>query len=421
MIPALALALPWVVCLLFVRFGTRFPSALPDGRASVRSADVGSTDVGTADAATHDAVELRWPAISVVVPARNEAHNIGACLASLTASEYPDFEVVVVDDRSEDETREIARATAPGRARRLAVVEGARLPEGWLGKPWACHQGARAARGEILLFTDADTVHGPRLLARALAGLREERADLLTLVGRQRMNTFWERLLQPHVFLGMLFRFPDFERTAANSRWRDAIANGQFIMMPRGAYERVGGHEAVRDEVVEDLALAQHVKRAGMRLRVRGAEDALETRMYRSLRELVDGWSKNLVLGGQQSFPRWMRPLLPPVALAVGALLWLLPPVVLVLAGSGLLSGRLTLPGGLGPTATFVWAVLAVSASVAQFGYFSRRMGVGAWYGLLYPLGAALTSYIFVRSWARGSNVEWKGRAYRVPAAGERP
>ncbi|MDZ7781021.1 MAG: glycosyltransferase family 2 protein [Gemmatimonadota bacterium] len=411
MIVALALALPWLACLAFVRFGVRFPSSLP-------VAGEGERPIVRGEHERPD--EPYWPLVTVVVPARNEAHNIRACLASLTASRYPNFEVVVVDDRSEDGTGEVARATAAGAAHRLTVVEGATLPEGWLGKPWACHQGARAARGEVLLFTDADTVHGPRLLERALTGLRQERADLLTLVGRQRMDTFWERLLQPHVFLGMLFRFPDFERTVANDRWRDAIANGQFIMMPREAYARVGGHEVVRDEVVEDLALAQHVKRAGMRLRVRGAEDALETRMYRSLRELIDGWSKNLVLGGQQSFPRWARPLVPPVALVLGALLWLVPPAVLLLAGTEVLTGRPLLLGGLEPTVSLTWAALAVSASVAQFGYFSLRMGAGARYGLLYPLGAVLTSYIFLRSWVRGRNVRWKGRAYRVPAAGDR-
>jgi hypothetical protein len=269
----------------------------------------------------------------------------------------------------------------------------------------------------VLLFTDADTVHGPTLLGRAVRAMREERADLLTLIGRQVMGTFWERLVQPHVFLGMLFRFPDFERVAANDRWRDAIANGQFILMPGEAYRRIGGHAAVRDEVVEDLALAQHVKRAGLRLRVRSAEDDLGTRMYRSLSELVAGWSKNLVLGGQQSFPPWMRPLVPPVALLSSVLLWLLPPVVLLSAGGLAWAGRTSawLPG------TALWAGVAVGASVLQYAWFSRRMGASPAYGLIYPLGAAVAGFIFLRSWTRGTRVRWKGRDYRVPAASSRP
>lgn len=390
------LALPWVALLLFVRLAVRFPRALP--------------------LASGSAPPGGWPSVSVIVPARDEAHNIGRCLGTLTSSTYPDFEIIVVDDRSEDGTGDLARARHPDSARRILVVPGAPLPKGWLGKPWACEQGAAAATGQVLLFTDADTTHAPDLLERAVRGLVDEQADLLTLVGTQIMGTFWERLVQPHVFLGMLFRFPDFERVAANDRWRDAIANGQFIMMPRDAYACVGRHESVRDEVVEDLALAQHVKRAGMRLRVRGAEDVLSTRMYRSLGELVAGWSKNLMIGGQQSFPRWIRPLVPPLAVAGGVLLWLVPPIALAVAVSGM-AGE-----GRGMASTFfIWAAIAVAASASLFAYFSARMGAPAWYGLLYPLGALVTSFIFLRSWIRGRNVVWKGRRYRVPATGTRP
>ena len=397
MTPAVLFALPWVALLLFVRFVVRLPGPLP--------------------AAGGDPPPDGWPTVSVIVPARNEEHNIGRCLESLAASAYPAFEIVVVDDRSDDRTHELASAVPPGAADRIHVVPGTPLPEGWLGKPWACLQGSREAVGDVLLFTDADTVHGSELLERAVRGLLEDRADLLTLIGSQIMDTFWERLVQPHVFLGMLFRFPDFERVAANDRWRDAIANGQFIMMPRGSYDRLGGHEAVRDEVVEDLALAQHVKRAGMQLRVRSAEDALATRMYRSLGELIAGWSKNLVIGGQQSFPRWMRPLVPPMAVLGGLALWVAPPMVLLASGAWLAVGL----AGAAASQFLVWSVIAVAASALQFGYFSVRMGAPARYGLAYPLGAAVTTFILLRSWIRGRNVRWKGREYRVPATGSRP
>lgn len=406
---AILAALPWVASLLFVLFWTRFPRELPtSGRGGDPSASGESRES---------------PSVSVVVPARNEEHNIARCVSSLVASDYPDFEIVVVDDRSEDDTARVARGVPVGHARRVRVVEGEPLPDGWLGKPWACLQGARAASGDVLLFTDADTVHAPELLARAIRGLREEDADLLTLVGRQLMETFWERLLQPHVFLAMLFRFPDFERVAGNDRWRDAIANGQYIMMPATSYHRLGGHEAVKDQVVEDLALAQHVKRAGMRLRVRAAEDGLSTRMYRSLGELIEGWSKNLIIGGQLTFPRWMRPLIPPVALTMSVLMWLVPPAVLVgLAVASAVGGDPFWGGPAGtPPVLFVWATVAVAAGTIQFGYFTRRMGASPWYGLLYPVAAALTTYIFLRSWVRGRNVRWKGRDYRVPSASSSP
>jgi chlorobactene glucosyltransferase len=391
------LALPWLGLVIFVRFVVRIPRELP-------AAADGPTPPGGAAAPVPD-----MPFVSVIVPARNERLNIERCLRSLTASRYPAFEVVVIDDRSEDETAALASEAPPSNARDVRVIRGAELPEGWLGKPWACHQGADAARGELLLFTDADTTHAPDLLGRAVAGLREERADLLTVLGRQLMETFWERLVQPHIFLMMLFRFPDFERTAKNHRWRDAIANGQFLLFTREAYAAIGGHAAVRDEVVEDLALAQHVKRAGLALRIRGAEDLLATRMYRSLSELVGGWSKNLVIGGLQSLPHALRPVVAPVSFLSGVALWIAPPLLLVASLAGAV-----------PEAFVVWAATVCALSALTFAVFTRQMG-GPWtYGLLYPLGAGVGTYIFLRSWARGRNVEWKGRRYTLPATSER-
>jgi chlorobactene glucosyltransferase len=381
--------LPWVGVLAFLLFVARLPRELPPARAATAAS--GPT-----------------PRVSVIVPARNEAPNIEACVRSLIASTYPAFEVVVVDDRSEDGTGALARSLGGGTADRVVVVDGTELPDGWLGKPWACHQGAAHATGELLLFTDADTRHAPELLARAVAGLDEERADLLTVVGRQLMETFWERIVQPQIFMLMLFRFPRFERTARSAPWREAIANGQYMLFRREAYHAIGGHEAVRGEVVEDLVLAQRVKRAGLRLRIRGAQAELATRMYRSLPQLVEGWSKNIVLGGLRSLPPWLRPLMPALSLAAGIALWIAPPLAL-------LAGVL----GVGSAALLVWSAAVCTVSAATWALFSRQMGIPAGYGLLYPVGAAVGSYIFVRSWARGGHVVWKGRSYQLPSIWE--
>lgn len=383
-------ALPWLGILVFLLFVVRVPRELPSG----------------------DRADADRPFVSIIVPARNESINIENCLTSLTASTYPAFEVIVVDDRSEDGTADIARSVSQGYARDLRVVAGADLPEGWLGKPWACHQGSLVARGELLLFTDADTTHGPPLLGRAVAGMDEEGADLLTIVGRQLMETFWERLVQPQIFLVMLFRFPNFEKSVRNGRWRDAIANGQFLLYRREVYDALGGHEAVRDEVVEDLALAQITKREGRRLRMRSAEADFATRMYRSLGELVAGWSKNLVLGGLQSVPALLRPIVAPASLLAGTGLWLAPPFALLVASLGWASGI----GG----PVFLWAVVVCAVSALTFALFTSKMGAPAAYGLLYPLGAAVGTYIFLRSWIRGRNVEWKGRRYRVRPLSDR-
>lgn len=384
----LLLALPWLLLLAFVLLVVREPSELPLApRPDAASA----------------------PLISVIVPARNEALNIEVCLGSLTRSTWPAFEVIVVDDRSSDGTGRMARSVAAGGARRVVVIDGQELPAEWLGKPWACWQGAREARGDLLLFTDADTTHGPELLARSVAGLEEEGADLLSLMGRQLMETFWEKLVQPQVFFAMACRYPRFEGVARRSGWRDAIANGQFMLFRREAYEALGGHEAVRDEIVEDLALAQLVKREGRQLRIRRADKDLATRMYRSLSQLVEGWSKNIVMGGLQSFPPWLRPLIAPVSLTIGVALWLAPPIALILSLLGVLG-----------SAWVTWSASVCFVSVVMWAHFTRRMGAPAAYGLLYPLGALVGVYIFLRSWMRGRHVVWKDRRYELRPLSER-
>jgi len=386
MLLPLLLATPWLAVLAFLVLRVRLPSELPAGPPA------------------------RTPPVSVIVPARNEALNIRACVGSLIASSYPDFEVIVVDDRSDDGTAELACSLGAGNARRVEVVPGVDPPSGWLGKPWACSQGARVARGELLLFTDADTVHGSALLGRAVAALEGEPADLVTVAGRQLMETFWERLVQPQVFLTMLFRFYDVEWAVRRGRWRDAIANGQFMLFRRDAYEALGGHEAVRDEVVEDLALAQRTVRAGRRMSVHMAEDDLATRMYRSLAELVAGWSKNILTGGLQSMPPRLRPIIAPVSALTGFGLWILPPSLLPAAALGV--------GGPGLLA---WSALTVATSALLFSIFTARMGAPFRYGLLYPLGAAVGMFIFLRAWGRGRRVEWKGRSYVLKDVSEAP
>jgi len=375
------LALPWVVLVLFMVLRVRLPTAIPE----------------------HPASWSAPPLVSVIVPARNEERSIETVLRSLTASRYPAFEILVVDDRSDDDTRERARTVDRGGAARLEVIVGEPLPEGWLGKPWACWQGASRARGDLLVFTDADTVHGPDLLGRAVAYLDEEEADAVTLMGRQLLETFWERVVQPHIFLAMWIRYPALARPLRPERWASAIANGQYILFRREVYESFDGHRSVRGEVVEDQALAQGLVRSGYRLSVGGAEADFATRMYRSLGEIVAGWSKNLILGGLRSLPAWLRPIAPPLMLLSALILWLLPPALLVAALIGTSGGP-----------SLVWASCITGLSALFWALVCRRMGVPGRFGLLYPLGAAVGLWIMVRSWSRMGRVEWKGREYRV-------
>lgn len=335
------------------------------------------------------------PLVSVIIPARNESATIETVVHSVLASTYRTLELLVVDDRSTDHTAALVERVAMGDPR-VRLVCGEPLPPGWYGKPWACLQGYRAARGELLLFTDADTRHAPELLARSVGALRESGADLFTVAPRQLCVTFWERVVMPQIWFLLASRYhPD--RVNRARRERDVIANGQFILMPRESYEAVGTHEAVRGEVAEDLALAQAFHRAGRRVRFVFAEKLMETRMYRSLPELVEGWSKNMYLGGRRSFPG--QPLLQalvPVMLVASFAFWLIPPAALVTWGA------------LEPAAAVSVALSAVFWMLVSYG-----MRIPVWYGLLYPLGALIALYIGARSaWRGGRRVEWRGRAY---------
>ena len=347
--------------------------------------------------------------VSIIVPARNEAGTIETLVRSLLASDYRPFELLVVDDRSTDETAAIIGRLAASDPR-VRVVPGMPLPGGWYGKPWACEQGFRAAQGELLLFTDADTRHAPELLGRAVAALGREHADLVTVAPRQLCLGFWERVIMPHIWLLLGLRYHP-ERVNRAHRPRDVIANGQFILTTRAAYEAVGGHGAVRHEVAEDLALAQAYLRHGRRIHFAFAERLMETRMYRSLPQLIEGWSKNVYLGGRRSFPDEpvLRALVP-LMLVAAAMFWLLPPAMLVASALGAGVDR-----QVGP------AALATGLSALFWGLVSFGMRIPASYGLLYPLGAAMSLYIFARSTWRGSRrVEWRGRVYEQEGDGVR-
>jgi chlorobactene glucosyltransferase len=340
------------------------------------------------------------PLVSVVLPARNEAVNIGACVGSLLQSEYTNLEVIIVDDASVDGTGDIARTLAEG-DRRVRLVESARLPAGWLGKCWACWQGQRHATGSVLLFTDADTRHGPTLLGHALGALKQTGAALVSAVPRQDMETFWERVVLPHIFMILALRYPDLERVNRSRNPRAAIANGQFIMITRAAYEKAGGHEAIRSEVVEDLRLAQNVVAGGGRLHVAHAEDLMRTRMYRSLGEIMEGWSKNLAAGARSSVASWLRPVLPWILGLLVMAYWVAPAWAFI----GGITGFLIPP-------VFRWGTVTTVAALAFWVGALHRFRVPVVYAIFFPVGGLVAGLLFLRSAIRGERVSWKGRTY---------
>src|SRR5580700_793660 len=229
------------------------------------------------------------PEVSVIVPARNEEACLGACLQSLASQTGASFEIIVVDDGSTDRTPEIARSF-PG----VRVVNPGPLPPGWTGKNNALVAGAKDARGEWLLFTDADTVHRAGSLACSMAEVRERGVALLSYSPEQEVHGICEKAVMPVLFaeLASTYRPSEVSDPASPA----AAANGQYILISREAYDAVGGHTAVACSLLEDVALARAVKASGRRIFFRYGGDAVRTRMYRSFAQLREGWTKNLVL-----------------------------------------------------------------------------------------------------------------------------
>jgi glycosyltransferase involved in cell wall biosynthesis len=233
--------------------------------------------------------------LTVIIPARNEEDCLGACLESLVAQSEDvfklgsDWELIVVDDDSRDRTAEIARGFQG-----VTVVKAAKLEKGWTGKANAVWTAARKARGKWLLFTDADTVHEPGGLRRGLHEATRHKVGMLSYSPRQIVTGFAQRSLMPLVFCELALAYPPAKVSDPNQRV--AAANGQFLLVEREAYRRIGGHPAVKDKVLEDVELAFTAKRRKVGLRFRYADDAVATRMYRSTAAMIEGWSKNLAL-----------------------------------------------------------------------------------------------------------------------------
>jgi hypothetical protein len=229
------------------------------------------------------------PLVSVIVPARNEEACLEVCLQSLASQAGVSFEIMVVDDASTDRTAEIARSF-PG----IRVVSPGPLPRGWTGKNNALVAGAKEARGEWLLFTDADTVHRPGSLARSVAEVQERGAALLSYSPEQEVHGICEKSVMPVIFaeLASTYRPSEVSDPASPA----AAANGQYILISREAYDAVGGHAAIATSLLEDVALARVVKASGRKIFFRYGGDAVRTRMYRNFAQMMEGWTKNLVL-----------------------------------------------------------------------------------------------------------------------------
>lgn len=341
------------------------------------------------------------PRVSIILPARNEAAHIEACVGSIRQSTWPNLELIVVDDHSTDGTGALAR-TAAADDPRIRVVEAPDLPPGWFGKQWACQSGAAHATGDLLLFTDADTRHARDLVTRSVM-LREQRgAELFSVAGRQDMETVWEQAVQPSVYTLILVRYGGAAHLERAAHPRDVVANGQCFLMSRAMYDRLGGHAAVRGYVVEDLMMAQAVLTAGGVVSMGLGIQQLRTRMYDGLGPLMKGWGKNLFAGGRHAM--WGG--------AFGRRV--VYPLLLLAFPFAILGPFLSIALGavIGSTAWLAFGLAASLAVLLAFGIANWINDDPIWRAVYAPLGGAVLFVICLQAILRGNRVEWKGREY---------
>jgi glycosyltransferase involved in cell wall biosynthesis len=345
------------------------------------------------------------PAVSVVIPARNEEAALGACLQSLVTQTGLTFEIVVVNDHSTDRTREIASSFSSPQVR---VIDAPTLPPGWTGKNNAVVAGGRVARAEWLLFTDADTIHLPGSLARSLEEAKRRGAALLSYSPEQVVESFWEKAIMPVIFAELAASYRPSQ--VSDPKSSAAAANGQYILISREAYDAVGGHAAIAANLLEDVALARAVKRSGRTIFFRYGGDAVRTRMYRTFAQLREGWTKNLALLFSA-----------PVRLAaLRALEFVLILATFAIALAGAVRQH-WLPAArvphISPLLRDVGLYVAATLAVSLYTLFLQRIRRAhfSWdANLLALFGLPLFSYLLLRStiFHARSRVPWKGRTY---------
>lgn len=358
------------------------------------------------------------PLISVCVPARNEERNIRLCVESILAQDYPNFEVIVLEDRSTDATPEVLhdllmesgsllpKEHTPAGHPALHIILGSDLPTGWAGKPHALFQASAAARGEWLCFVDADTFLSPTTLSSSYAKAIEANADMFTIMTRQIMGSFWEKVVMPIVMTALSVGFSP--RKVNDPKRKDAIANGQFILIKRAVYDAIGGHERIKDQIVEDKAISEQVKWNGYRLIVANGYAVAGTRMYTSLPEMWEGWTKNIYLGLSDRPSLMLLGAFGAFILLVAALvlpLWPLLGLFWYLQGGGWLALIVILQS------LILWTIVIYARARVASG-----MGIPPRYAFTLPLGAAVfAAMMFTSAWKvlSGKGVVWKGRMYK--------
>ncbi|QGG46483.1 glycosyltransferase [Heliorestis convoluta] len=370
-----------VAQLFFVLWNGSYLSSLTD------LAKKGQSDAG--------AKPQQEPLVSVLIPARNEESNIDACLESVLSQQDLALEVLVLDDGSTDGTPEKV-ASWTEQDQRLCLIKGRAKPEGWMGKSYACHQLAQQAQGTWWLFLDADTrLRNPKALAKTLAVAKQQGKGMITGIPYQRTGTWMEKLILPMMMFTILCHLP-LRLLHKSSNPLYSAAHGAFLFLHRDSYRAFGGHEAFRSHLLDDMQMAQALKKAGHRLTFAAIHQDVEMRMYHNAQEVWQGFKKNTFSGLGRSYGLLL------LITTFYSLLYLLPPALFLF--------YLLVKGTFLPTALVGWVLAMVIK-----GFIDRKSDQPLWLAPLLPLSIffmLLIAWDSARSAFLGKGYAWKGRQY---------
>ena len=339
----------------------------------------------------------KLPFVSVLIPARNEEHNITQIVNSLLVQDYPNYEVIVLNDNSDDRTGELLAEIQKAHPE-IKILSGKPLEKGWTGKCFACKQLYEISEGEYILFTDADTLHNSNSLRDSITIALSRKADMVTLFPKMTMVSFAEKLIMPMLWFTVMLLLP-FYFVDKKGFIKFSIGIGPFMLFKRSAYSAIGGHDSVKNAIVEDVWLARKIKEHGLQLIVADGQHMLSVRMYRNFKEIWNGFSKNIFAGFEfSSFALFSVNLL-------YLLLFLIPFLLFFIQ----LSLQFSLNIMLILTGIQVFILYFTRAII------SARFKLGIISTLLHPIGALSVPLIAVNSWRwikSGSGAKWKGRVY---------
>jgi len=339
------------------------------------------------------------PIISVLIPARNEAGNISRCLKSLLKQDYPNLEIIVLNDNSNDGTSKVVKVIAE-KDNRVRLVEGAPLADGWIGKNFASHQLAKYAKGEYFIFTDADTLHFPKTVSSAFGALITTKVDALSIYPRQIMVTFAERMTVPIINTALQCFIP-FILIKKSKSPLFSTALGQFMMFKREAYEKIGGYESIKGNMVDDIQISKKIKKAGYKFMIFDGRNAIYCRMYKNLKGVITGLAKSI-------YPAFNGNVLALFSFTGVLTATLLVPFILLPLGAFLLDW----PAAIIRLMIFQVIIVLAIKTIFAIRYKQRMLDI-----LLAPVSMAIIDALIFLSFFQakyGEGLLWKGRVYDV-------